>query len=547
MTPSASIIVPTSGRPGYLDVTLASIVPQADALGAEVIVVDDGSDGATRVIAERHGTRYLVNDRGRGLNRARNSGIDAAAGDLLVLADDDIEAQPGWLEALLTAPSDAGVLAGRILVRLEDHAPRGCGREGPPITFLDLGDEDRDGDRAYGANMAIRRSALERQGAFDEGWPTGAGDEEEWVRRFAAGGGRIRYVAAAAAVHRRSGDDARLRALARSAYGRGRSARRFDAARGAAPSTVREARVLAGCVVHVVRFRCALMVVGAATALGRLREALATTARTASAEAPTADDFLSGTSGTVGGLRGRARLVADRLLDVTATASGRHRRLRRAASSGPPRRVLVIGAHRGTTSTVAEQLAGSRHELTVDMRPVGDAGKFENLNAILADHALARFDWVLAVDDDVVLPAGFVDGFLFLAERFGLVLAQPAQSLASHAAWPVARRRPGAVARRTTFVEIGPVTAFHSDAFAELLPFPRLRMAWGLDLHWAAIAEHQGWPIGIVDALPVRHEHGAVASSYPREQALAEARAFLADRPYVRAADVRTVDTYRRW
>jgi hypothetical protein len=98
--------------------------------------------------------------------------------------------------------------------------------------------------------------------------------------------------------------------------------------------------------------------------------------------------------------------------------------------------------------------------------------------------------------------------------------------------------------RETRFVEIGPVTAFGRRAAAELLPFPELRFGWGLDLHWAAIAGQRGWRLGVVDALPVRHESGLVAAAYPREEAEAEAADFLADRPYlpsVRADDVLAV------
>ena len=91
---------------------------------------------------------------------------------------------------------------------------------------------------------------------------------------------------------------------------------------------------------------------------------------------------------------------------------------------------------------------------------------------------------MLVVDDDVELPRGFLDRFLFLAERFGLQLAQPALRHTSHAAWPVCRRARWTVARRTRMVEIGPLTAFHRSVAAELLPFPPLRMGWGLDSHW---------------------------------------------------------------
>jgi hypothetical protein len=92
--------------------------------------------------------------------------------------------------------------------------------------------------------------------------------------------------------------------------------------------------------------------------------------------------------------------------------------------------------------------------------------------------------------------------------------------------------------RPTTFVEIGPVTAIHRTAFAQLLPFPDLRMGWGLDAHWAAVAAARGWRMGIVDATPILHQV-PVAGGYGREEAVAEARAFLADRPYVPRDGVR--------
>ena len=90
--------MPTRRRAGYLDVALASIAPQAAAAGAELLVVDDGPDEATRDAAERHGARYVAHPASRGLNAARNSGIDAARSDLFVFVDDDVAVRPGWLD-----------------------------------------------------------------------------------------------------------------------------------------------------------------------------------------------------------------------------------------------------------------------------------------------------------------------------------------------------------------------------------------------------------------------------------------------------------------
>src|SRR5207247_1207248 len=130
------------------------------------------------------------------------------------------------------------------------------------------------------------------------------------------------------------------------------------------------------------------------------------------------------------------------------------------------------------------ELLRSRHEVDVRTALVGSRGKFENLDDLLAEHPAAGHDWLLVVDDDVVLPPGFLDRFLFLAERFELRLAQPAHRHRSHAAWRVTRRRPGVV-REPRFVEIGPVPAFHRDTFDTPLPFPPLTLGWSLDILWA--------------------------------------------------------------
>jgi hypothetical protein len=152
----------------------------------------------------------------------------------------------------------------------------------------------------------------------------------------------------------------------------------------------------------------------------------------------------------------------------------------------------------------------------------------------------------VVVDDDVVLPTRFLDRFVAVAGRLGLDLAQPAQTRRSHAAWDVTRRRPASVARETRFVEIGPVTVFARSAAAELLPFPALRYGWGLDLHWAAVAAERRWRLGIVDALPVRHQQAPVAHAYDRDAAIREARRFLSSRPYLPAADAQaTLATHR--
>jgi hypothetical protein len=309
---------------------------------------------------------------------------------------------------------------------------------------------------------------------------------------------------------------------------------------------------------HVVVWRCPAGLTMVAHSAGRVREAwrpardVPRDRERARREIPE-EDFLSGGSGTVGGLGGGLRRFADRLDDAFDFASARGLRLRRAARSFPERRrVLVLGVElperAALVSAARAELERSRHDVEVHFGPAEGGGKFENLNRLLDRHAVADRDWLIVVDDDMELPRGFLDNALFLAERFSLDLAQPAHRRHSHAAWQVTRRRVRSAVRETAFVEIGPVTAFARSTFELLLPFPPLRMGWGLDAHWAALAREQGWRCGVLDAVPVRHSAAPAVRSYSRAEAMAEARAFLAEHPYLPAAELqRTLATHRGW
>jgi hypothetical protein len=275
-------------------------------------------------------------------------------------------------------------------------------------------------------------------------------------------------------------------------------------------------------------------------------------------------DLFSGDAGDVTHpWRRLKRTVGEVAFDAIDRALVTGPRTDRVAREQPGRRVLVTGVYRPGSQMpeAVERLRSERHDVRFALGAVESAepalaehtvverlggGKFENLNRVLAaaepGGAAAEpggapdFDWILAVDDDLRLPVRFLDRFVALCERFALDLAQPAQTLRSHSAWRVTRRRPASLVRETRFVEIGPLTAFGHRAAAELLPFPELRFGWGLDLHWAALAAERGWRLGVVDATPVRHESATVGAAYSRPDAEAEATLFLESRPYLPAA-----------
>ncbi|HVD55925.1 MAG TPA: glycosyltransferase family A protein [Thermoleophilaceae bacterium] len=275
--PEITVVVPTRDRPGYLEVTLASLARQDTETPHEILVVDDGAGDAGAAVAARHGVRYTMHGVPRSLNAARNTGVSEGRAPLIAFVDDDVLAPRDWLSALATGVRDhpeAEAFGGPIHARFEGGAPRSCGREDPPITVLDLGPADRETDTVWGANFAVRRSAIERVGPFDERIVRPHGDEEEWIERLRLAGGRVVYLAGAGLEHRRTAADGRLAPLARAAYARGRAARASDRRRERAPQLGGELRVLAGCGWHTLRRACPQGIVMGAHAAGRVVETL---------------------------------------------------------------------------------------------------------------------------------------------------------------------------------------------------------------------------------------------------------------------------------
>ena len=261
--------------------------------------------------------------------------------------------------------------------------------------------------------------------------------------------------------------------------------------------------------------------------------------------------------------KGAAGRAIDAALGLQAALGGGGRELDRAAAAAPPRDVLVLGVYgedAADLGAAVTELRRSRHRVRLAFGAMGEpdprlatmtvaegltGGKFANLNAIRS-RVRAQADWTLIVDDDVVLGPAFLDRLLAAAEALRLDLAQPAQTWASDAAWPVTRRR-ACLARSTRFVEIGPVCLLRETVAEALTPFSEQGMGWGLCLHWAALAAARGWRLGIVDAVPVRHERRPTASAYSEREALDAAREFLAANDHIdREAAGEVLERYAR-
>jgi glycosyltransferase involved in cell wall biosynthesis len=114
--PSAgvSVIIPSHNRPALLQDALSSVLDQT-LPPAEIIVVDDASSPPVSLPASRNGIplKLLRHEQARGGAAAKNTGVQAARGELIAFLDDDDLWAPTYLEhatALLAQHAEIDVL-----------------------------------------------------------------------------------------------------------------------------------------------------------------------------------------------------------------------------------------------------------------------------------------------------------------------------------------------------------------------------------------------------------------------------------------------------
>jgi hypothetical protein len=164
--------------------------------------------------------------------------------------------------------------------------------------------------------------------------------------------------------------------------------------------------------------------------------------------------------------------------------------------------------------------------------------KFVLLNQLLSKIDLQEFEFLIITDDDIRLPVNFLDSYLALVSRHNFALAQPARTHDSYIDHQFVEQLDGINARRTRFVEIGPLFSFHRTAFAHFLPFDETSpMGWGLDFVWPVLAEKHDLNIGIVDATPVVHNLRKPVAYYNYSDANDAMIEYLAHQSYLSKKD----------
>jgi glycosyltransferase involved in cell wall biosynthesis len=227
-----SIVMCSRNRPALLRDTIRSVLA-TPPLPAELVVVDQGDepDPVVAAMGTVDGSSVVhVPSTTRGLSRARNIGLRAASHPVVVLLDDDMLVEPGWLEPLVTAVAGAPgtVATGRVLA-----APPEAGAAALPPAALVAHEEPtvargpQPRDVMPGANVAVHRDEVLALGGYDErlgaGTRFGAADDNDMGHRLLLAGATIRHEPRSVVLHRAWRPEAELRRL-RWAYGRGKGA-----------------------------------------------------------------------------------------------------------------------------------------------------------------------------------------------------------------------------------------------------------------------------------------------------------------------------------
>lgn len=238
--PTVSVIIPLWNGEQWIASCLDALLGQADStrFALDVIVVDNGSidDSPKRVETAFPAVQLIRAGRNLGFAGGCNVGVDAAAGDVLVLLNQDTVVQPGWLTGLVDGLANPAVgVAGSTALdasgRRVQHAggavdwPLGVARHlGQGESYHPRRLQNADVEFVTGASFAFTRALLERIGPLDAGFWPGYYEDVDYCRRAQAAGFGVRLVAGSVLRHAESGS---FTDSAYSAYARLRGRLRF--------------------------------------------------------------------------------------------------------------------------------------------------------------------------------------------------------------------------------------------------------------------------------------------------------------------------------
>jgi O-antigen biosynthesis protein len=201
--PKISVIICSYNGASTVQSCLASMMRIRYPGDVEIIFIDDGSTDHTQQILKQFPSVVNIVQKNMGLSHARNVGMHAATGDIIVYTDSDCEADEDWLYYLalnLTRSKHIG-LGGPNLIPDEGSWVADCvglSPGGPTHVMID----DRTAEHVPGCNMAFYRNAALQINGFDPQYRS-AGDDVDFIWRLQAAGYSIGFAPPAQVWHYR--------------------------------------------------------------------------------------------------------------------------------------------------------------------------------------------------------------------------------------------------------------------------------------------------------------------------------------------------------
>lgn len=195
-----SVVIPVRDNQGGIDRVLRTIdALELSARPREIVVVDDGSDGAVVVehpIASRLNVR-IVRIPKRGPAAARNEGWRTARGCWVLFIDSDCVPSETFITGFVAVMNGSVAYAGNVQALAQDELSRYYDMQHilvPPPTDAY--------EPAYlvTANALVWRQALVRVGGFDESFPLAGGEDIDLALRLARIG-RLSYGLSSVVFH----------------------------------------------------------------------------------------------------------------------------------------------------------------------------------------------------------------------------------------------------------------------------------------------------------------------------------------------------------
>ncbi|MBU2025435.1 glycosyltransferase, partial [Patescibacteria group bacterium] len=213
--PRVSIIIPVFNQWQFTYHCLRSLKAVTREISTEIIIVDNGStDQTSKLFSQKiKNVKYLRNKKNPGFVRGCNQGAAAAKGEFLVFLNNDTQALPGWLEALIKTfemNKSAGLVGSKLIYpdgRLQESggivyknkAAANFGRRENPdnyeFNYL------KEADYCSGASIMIKKKLFQELGGFDKRYAPAYFEDTDLAMKVRRAGKKVFYQPLSEVVH----------------------------------------------------------------------------------------------------------------------------------------------------------------------------------------------------------------------------------------------------------------------------------------------------------------------------------------------------------